>query len=160
MCVDKNVTTLSVCAQLQPGNRICTRKKTLCRTLRQFISNNKEKSFWLKGLLSLFGSLNCSFCFSLETQRIMVSNRHLIFKLMPLDMAILTLNGANKQVDLADKGALKLLHNDYEPSFQSLFARSNSFTIHEKNLQRSQVFFIRNWFIRNYYYDGQNFKKL
>ena len=32
--------------------------------------------------------------------------------------------------------ALKILHNDYDSSFQSLLARSNSFTIHVKNLQK------------------------
>ena len=44
--------------------------------------------------------------------------------------------GANKKIDRTHKRALKILHNDYGSSFQSLFARSNSFTIHVKNLQQ------------------------
>ena len=42
----------------------------------------------------------------------------------------------NKKIDRAHKRALKILHNDYESSFQSLLARSNSFTIHVKSLQK------------------------
>ena len=42
----------------------------------------------------------------------------------------------HKKIDRAHKGALKILHNDYDSSFQSLLARSNSFTIHIKNLQK------------------------
>ena len=34
------------------------------------------------------------------------------------------------------KRALKILHNDYDSSFQSLLIRSNSFTIHVQNLQK------------------------
>ena len=44
--------------------------------------------------------------------------------------------GANKKIDRAHKGALKILHNDYDSSFQSLLARSNRFTIHVQNLQK------------------------
>ena len=44
--------------------------------------------------------------------------------------------GANKKIDRAHKRALKILHNDHGSSFQSLLARSNSFTIHVKNLQK------------------------
>ena len=44
--------------------------------------------------------------------------------------------GANKKIDRAHKRALKILHNDYDSSFQSLLPRSNSFTIHVKNLQK------------------------
>ena len=40
--------------------------------------------------------------------------------------------GANKKIDYAHKRALRILHNDYGSSFQSLLARSNSFTIHVK----------------------------
>ena len=42
--------------------------------------------------------------------------------------------GANKKIDRAHKRALRILHNDYGSSFQLLLARSNSFTIHVKNL--------------------------
>ena len=44
--------------------------------------------------------------------------------------------GANKKIDRAQKRALKILHNDCGSSFQSLLARSNSFTIHVKDLQK------------------------
>ena len=44
--------------------------------------------------------------------------------------------GANKKIDRAHKRALKILHNDYDSSFQSLLVRSNSFTIHVQNLQK------------------------
>ena len=44
--------------------------------------------------------------------------------------------GANKKIDCAHKRALRILHNDYGSSFQSLLARSNSSTIHVKNLQK------------------------
>ena len=44
--------------------------------------------------------------------------------------------GANKKIDLAHKRALKILHNDYDYSFQSLLSRSNSFTIHVQHLQK------------------------
>ena len=44
--------------------------------------------------------------------------------------------GANKKVDRAHKRALKILHNDFGSSFQSLLARSNSFTIRVRNLQK------------------------
>ena len=44
--------------------------------------------------------------------------------------------GSDKKIDRAQKRALRILHSDYGSSFQSLFARSNSFTIHVKNLQK------------------------
>ena len=44
--------------------------------------------------------------------------------------------GANKKIDRAHKRALKILHNDYDSSFQSLLAHSNRFTIHVQNLQK------------------------
>ena len=44
--------------------------------------------------------------------------------------------GANKKIDRAHKRALKILHNDYDSSFQSLLVRSNSFTIYVQNLQK------------------------
>ena len=44
--------------------------------------------------------------------------------------------GANKKIDRAHKRALKILHNDYDSSIQSLLARSNSVTIHVQNLQK------------------------
>ena len=42
---------------------------------------------------------------------------------------------ANKKIG-AHKRALKILHNDYDSSSQSLLARSNSFTIHVQNLPK------------------------
>ena len=44
--------------------------------------------------------------------------------------------GANKKIDCAYKRALRILHNDFGSSFQSLLIRSNSFTIHVKNSQK------------------------
>ena len=44
--------------------------------------------------------------------------------------------GANKKIDRAHKRALKILHNDYDSSFQTLLAHSSSFTIHVQNLQK------------------------
>ena len=43
--------------------------------------------------------------------------------------------GANKKIDRALKRALKIHHYVYDSSFQSLLARSKSFTIHVKHLQ-------------------------
>ena len=42
---------------------------------------------------------------------------------------------ANKKIEHAHKHALRILHNDYESSFQSLLQRSNSYPIHIKNQQ-------------------------
>ena len=42
----------------------------------------------------------------------------------------------NKQIDRTHKRALRILYNDYDSSFQSLLRRSNSYTIHVKNLQK------------------------
>ena len=44
--------------------------------------------------------------------------------------------GANKKIDRAHMRELKILHNDFDCSFPSLLARSNSFTIHVRNLQK------------------------
>ena len=44
--------------------------------------------------------------------------------------------GANKKIDRTHTRALKILHNDYDSSFQSLLVRSNSFTVHVQNLQK------------------------
>ena len=41
-----------------------------------------------------------------------------------------------RKIDRAHERALKILHNDYDSSFQSLLVRSNSFTIHVQNLQK------------------------
>ena len=57
------------------------------------------------------------------------------FQLLPFHLAILQ-KGTNKTIDRAHKHALRTLNSDYGSSFQSLFARSNSFTIHVKNLQK------------------------
>ena len=43
---------------------------------------------------------------------------------------------ANKKIDRAHKRTLMILYNDYSSSFQSLLRRSNSYTIHVKNLQK------------------------
>ena len=43
---------------------------------------------------------------------------------------------ANKKIGRAHKHALMILYNDYYSSFQSLLRRSNSYTIHVKNLQK------------------------
>ena len=44
--------------------------------------------------------------------------------------------GANKEIDRTHKRALRILYEDYESSFETLFTRSDSNSIHIKNLQK------------------------
>ena len=46
---------------------------------------------------------------------------------------------ANSEINRTHKRALRILHKDYESSFETLLAQSNSFNIHAQNLQRLMI---------------------
>ena len=57
------------------------------------------------------------------------------FNICPL-LWILCNKSAKKKMNILHKRVLMILHWDYDSSFQSLLERSNSFTIHVKNIQK------------------------
>ena len=41
----------------------------------------------------------------------------------------------NNRINRIHERAVRLVHNDYENTFQTLSSRDKSFTVHEKNIQ-------------------------
>ena len=44
-------------------------------------------------------------------------------------------NSANKEINRTNKRALRLLYEDYDPSFEQLLEKDGSITVHQRNLQ-------------------------
>ena len=96
------------------------------------------KSFYVRQSLeciNIISAHSALYCILIE-QALSICNVLILsnFNYFPL-IWLFCNKGANKKTDRAHKRAPKILHKDFDSSFLSLLARSNSFTIHEKKFK-------------------------